>query len=247
MIADFFFNGYTIGLLTRIEECVMRLILLGAPGAGKGTQAELLAKDFGIPKISTGDMLRAAVSTDSPIGREVKQVIAEGLLVPDALINELVRARISEADCVNGYLFDGYPRTLAQANSLDVAGIVIDAVIEIAVTDEEIMERLVGRRIHQSSGRVYHTIYNPPRVANQDDDTGEPLIQREDDKLETVRKRLEIYHEQTEPLIAWYRQSSALKKIPYIRVQGHGSVEDIYNQITQQLLKISENLEHKMT
>lgn len=225
----------------------MRLILLGAPGAGKGTQAELLAKHFKIPKISTGDMLRTAVSAGSPIGLKVKQIMAEGLFVPDELINELVAERITKPDCRNGYLFDGYPRTLAQAKSLDNAGIAIDAVIEISVADEEIMTRLVGRRIHEGSGRIYHTIYNPPRVFDHDDDTGEPLIQREDDKPETVKKRLEIYHEQTEPLVVWYRQSTAFKKIPYIKVQGNGTVEDIYNQIEQELLKIPDNLVHKTT
>lgn len=225
----------------------MRLILLGAPGAGKGTQAKLIGKGFGIPQISTGDMLRAAVSSGSPIGHQVKEIMAEGLLVPDALINELVTFRISQADCVNGYLFDGYPRTLPQAQSLVAGCIAIDAVIEIAVADEEIMTRLEGRRVHEGSGRVYHTLYNSPKVPNQDDYTGETLVQREDDTAETVKKRLEIYHRQTEPLIAWYKQSAELTNMHYIKIKGQGSMHDIYKKIEQELLKISKSLEHKAT
>jgi len=212
----------------------MRLMLLGAPGAGKGTQAELLCKAFEIPKISTGDMLRAEVSAGSPKGLKVKDLMAAGQLVPDDLMNELVKDRIKH--CENGYLFDGYPRTVAQAESLEDSRITFDAVIEIFVPDEEIIERLAGRRIHPASGRVYHTRYNRPKVSDQDDETHEPLIQRDDDKPETIKKRLAVYHEQTEPLIDAYKKlAERNRRLRYIRVPGHGAVEDIFHQIKEKL------------
>ncbi len=213
----------------------MKLVLLGAPGAGKGTQAELLCKKLGIPKISTGDMLRAAIAAGTSVGHQVKDIIAAGQLVPDDLINELVQIRIQEPDCKKGYLFDGYPRTLAQAQSLENSGIGLDAIIEIYVSDEEIIARLGGRRIHVASGRVYHTLYNPPKVPNQDDETGEALIQREDDKPKTIKKRLSVYHAQTEPLIDWYKKRAGQEAIRYIAIEGHGRVEEIYKQIENQL------------
>lgn len=213
----------------------MRVILLGAPGAGKGTQSELLAEDFKIPKISTGDMLRAAIAANTSIGQQVKDIIAAGHLVQDTIINALVKDRISQSDCVQGYLFDGYPRTLAQAENLESAGIPIDIVIEIDVSDKEIIERLAGRRIHPSSGRVYHTIYNPPLIAEQDNETHEPLVQREDDKPGTIKKRLEEYHLQTEPLIAWYKKRAAKNQLRYIHIAGTGTVESIYKQIKEEL------------
>jgi adenylate kinase len=210
-------------------------MLLGAPGAGKGTQAELLCKRLGIPKISTGDMLRAAIAAGTLVGHQVKDIIAAGQLVPDDLINELVQLRIKQADCAKGYLFDGYPRTLAQAQSLKNSGIVLDAVIEIYVSDDEIISRLAGRRIHAASGRVYHTLYNPPKILDQDDETGEPLIQRDDDKPETVKKRLSVYHAQTEPLIDWYKTLKAQGVIEYFEIEGHGTVQEIFNQIRDKL------------
>lgn len=214
----------------------MRVVLLGAPGVGKGTQSELLAKDFKIPKISTGDMLRAAIAEGTSIGQQVKEVIAAGQLVSETLVNELVKARIVQPDCAEGYLLDGYPRTLFQAESLDGLGIVLDAVIEIDLSDQEIIARLEGRRIHVASGRVYHTVYNPPRVSNQDDETGEPLLHREDDQLETIQKRLAIYHQQTEPLVTWYRARAKENKLRYIQIQGTGTVKTVYERIREALL-----------
>ncbi len=206
----------------------MRVILLGAPGAGKGTQAGFITKKFGIPQISTGDMLRAAVKAGTELGLAAKSIMDAGGLVSDDLIINLVKERITEADCANGFLFDGFPRTIPQAQALKDAGVVIDHVVEIAVDDEEIVGRIAGRRVHPASGRVYHTEHNPPKVTGKDDVTGEELIQREDDKEETVRHRLSVYHSQTKPLVDFYQQLSAAEGTPkYSHIPGIGSVEDI--------------------
>ena len=206
----------------------MRVILLGAPGAGKGTQARFITEKFGIPQISTGDMLRAAVKAESPLGLQVKEVMASGGLVSDEIIIGLIKERIVAADCANGFLFDGFPRTIPQAEALRDAGVDIDHVLEIAVEDAEIISRMSGRRVHPASGRTYHVQYNPPKVEGQDDETGEALIQREDDKEETVRKRLELYHAQTKPLVDFYQNLASATGTPkYSCVAGVGSVEDI--------------------
>ena len=216
----------------------MRVILLGAPGAGKGTQAQFIKEQFNIPQISTGDMLRAAVIAGTPLGLEAKKVMDAGGLVSDDIILGLVKERISEDDCANGFLFDGFPRTIPQAQALVEQGVDIDFVVEIDVDDEEIIERLSGRRVHPSSGRVYHVKYNPPKEADKDDETGEELVQRDDDKEETVRKRLEVYQSQTRPLVDFY-QDLAKKhdaKAPrYVRVAGVGSVDDIRNRVLEAL------------
>lgn len=210
----------------------MRVILLGAPGAGKGTQARFITEKFGIPQISTGDMLRAAVKAGSPLGLKVKDVMASGGLVSDEIIIDLIKERIAETDCANGFLFDGFPRTIPQAEALKAAGVTIDHVLEIAVEDEEIVKRMAGRRFHQASGRTYHVEYNPPKVAGKDDVTGEELIQREDDKEETVRHRLSIYHSQTKPLVDFYQQLSAAEGTPkYSLVPGVGTVDEITAQV----------------
>ncbi len=214
----------------------MRLILLGGPGAGKGTQAGFITKKFGIPQISTGDMLRAAVKAGTSLGLEAKKYMDSGGLVPDDVIIGLVKERIKESDCEKGFLFDGFPRTIPQAEAMKDAGVNIDYVVEIAVPDEEIIKRMSGRRCHLASGRTYHIIFNPPKVEGKDDVTGEPLVQRDDDKEETVRKRLEVYHAQTEPLVDFYKKweesgdSSAPK---YLKIDGVGSV----NEITEQIFK----------
>ncbi len=216
----------------------MKLILLGAPGAGKGTQAQFLTKKYGIPQISTGDMLRAAVKAGSPLGLKVKEVMASGGLVSDETIIELIEERITQEDCKNGYLFDGFPRTIPQAEALKKRDINIDAVVEINVPDEEIVKRLSGRRVHEASGRIYHIDHNPPTVSGKDNETGEPLIQREDDQEETVRKRLGVYHSQTSPLIEYYSSLSAKggEKAPrYVVVNGVGAMADIRAQIVQGL------------
>jgi len=206
----------------------MRVILLGAPGAGKGTQAQFICERFGIPQISTGDMLRAAVKAGTELGKQVKEVMDTGGLVSDDLIIGLIKERITQDDCAKGFLFDGFPRTIPQAEALVEAGIDIDRVLEIAVADEEIVARLSGRRVHPGSGRVYHVDHNPPKVAGKDDVTGEDLIQRDDDKEETVRKRLEVYHTQTKPLVDFYQKLSAAKGTPKCaKVEGIGSVEQI--------------------
>jgi adenylate kinase len=212
----------------------MRLILLGPPGAGKGTQAQFIMQTYGIPQISTGDMLRAAVKAGTPLGIAVKKVMDGGSLVSDDIIIELVQDRLREADCANGYLFDGFPRTIPQAEALRAANVPIDYVLEFDVPDDEIVRRMSGRRVHPASGRTYHIVFNPPRVADRDDITGEPLIQREDDREDTVKKRLQIYHRQTEPLVAWYAgwTASGDPKAPrYRRVEGLGSVDTIRDAV----------------
>ncbi len=206
----------------------MRVILLGAPGAGKGTQAGFITKKFAIPQISTGDMLRAAVKAESPLGLKVKSVMASGGLVSDDIIIDLIKERILADDCAKGFLFDGFPRTIPQAEALRDAGVEIDHVIEIAVEDEEIVGRIAGRRMHPASGRTYHIEHNPSKVAGKDDETGEDLIQREDDKEETVRHRLSVYHSQTKPLVAFYQDLAAANGTPkYSAIEGVGSVEQI--------------------
>jgi adenylate kinase len=212
----------------------MRLILLGGPGAGKGTQASFIKEKFGIPQISTGDMLRAAVKAGTPLGIAAKKVMDSGALVSDDIIIGLVKERIKETDCAKGFLFDGFPRTIPQADAMKAAGVDLDYVVEIAVDDSEIVERMSGRRSHQPSGRTYHVKFNPPKVAGKDDVTGEDLIQREDDKEETVKKRLDVYHEQTEPLIAYYgdwAKSGAANAPKYVRIPGVGKVEEIRDRI----------------
>lgn len=206
----------------------MRLILLGPPGAGKGTQARYICDAYAIPQISTGDMLRAAVSEGSPLGLAASKVMGAGGLVSDVIIIGLVRDRLRKPDCRNGYLFDGFPRTIPQADAMRDAGVALDYVLEIDVPDEVIVERMSGRRVHLTSGRTYHVKYNPPKIPDRDDVTGEPLVQREDDREETVKKRLAVYHVQTEPLIAYYKQwpargDSAAPK--YRSVDGTGTVE----------------------
>lgn len=212
----------------------MRVILLGAPGAGKGTQAQLIMEKFGIPQISTGDMLRAAVKAGTQLGLQAKDIMASGGLVSDDLIIALVKERITQSDCNNGFLFDGFPRTIPQAEALLEAGIAIDHVIEIDVADEEIVARLSGRRVHEASGRVYHILHNAPKVVDHDDITGEPLVQRPDDLEETVRKRLNVYHAQTKPLVGFYQNLAAAgkKHAPtYTRIDGVGSVDSIRKQL----------------
>jgi adenylate kinase len=208
----------------------VRLILLGPPGAGKGTQAGFIRDAYNIPQISTGDMLRAAVKAGTPLGLAAKKVMDSGALVSDDIIIGLVNDRLRAADCANGYLFDGFPRTIPQAEALKGAGVALDYVLEIDVPDGAIIERMSGRRVHVASGRTYHVKYNPPKVADRDDVTGEPLIQREDDREETVKKRLDVYHAQTEPLIAYYARWGATgdARAPRFRkVEGVGSVEAI--------------------
>lgn len=207
----------------------MRIILLGAPGAGKGTQAQFITEKYGIPQISTGDMLRAAVKAGTPLGLQAKDIMASGGLVSDDLIIALVKDRIAQDDCAKGFLFDGFPRTIPQAEAMLEAGVDIDHVLEIAVADEEIVKRMSGRRVHPASGRTYHVIYNPPKTEGKDNETGEDLIQREDDQEETVRKRLSVYHDQTEPLVGFYKDLAASgKKAPqYSCVAGVGSLDEI--------------------
>ncbi|MEK9542229.1 MAG: adenylate kinase [Luminiphilus sp.] len=211
----------------------MRIILLGAPGAGKGTQAQFLCEQFGIPQISTGDMLRAAVAEGSELGLQAKSIMDSGGLVSDELIINLVKARLQQPDCEAGCLFDGFPRTIPQAQAMVDANIAVDHVIEIAVDDEEIVGRLSGRRVHPASGRIYHVVHNPPVEDGKDDATGEPLMQRDDDQEETVRKRLSVYQQQTRPLVDFYRELDGPR---YHRIDGVGSVEDISAAIKNTLL-----------
>lgn len=212
----------------------MRLILLGAPGAGKGTQANFIKEKFNIPQISTGDMLRAAVKAGTPLGLEAKAIMDAGGLVRDDIIIGLVKERIAEADCAHGFLFDGFPRTIPQAEAMIAAGVDIDYVVEIDVPDAAIVERMAGRRVHVASGRTYHVKFNPPKVEGRDDVTGEELIQRADDEEETVKKRLAVYHEQTEVLVSFYGKLAAsgeAKAPKYVKVNGVGDVEQIRDQI----------------
>ena len=216
----------------------MRLILLGGPGAGKGTQAAFIAERFSIPQISTGDMLRAAVDADSALGRQAKAVMDAGRLVSDELILDLVKERIAKPDCANGFLFDGFPRTIAQAEALKEQGIDIDYVVEIDVDDSEIVRRMSGRRVHLGSGRTYHVEFNPPARPGKDDLTGEDLIQREDDREEVVKKRLQVYHEQTEPLIAYFRGLADARgdgAPKFVRIDGIGDVERVRADIVAAL------------
>jgi len=208
----------------------MRLILLGPPGAGKGTQANYIKEKFGIPQISTGDMLRAAVKAGTKLGLEAKKIMDAGGLVNDDIIIGLVKDRLTAADCKSGYMFDGFPRTIPQADAMKEAGVPIDFVLEIDVPDSEIINRMSGRRVHLASGRTYHVVFNPPKVEGKDDVTGEPLIQRDDDKEETVKKRLEVYHQQTEALVEYYGKWAAAGSPgapKYRRIDGLGKVEDI--------------------
>ena len=208
----------------------MRLILLGAPGAGKGTQAAFICQQYGIPQISTGDMLRAAVKAGTPLGVQAKAVMDAGQLVSDELIINLVKDRIAQPDCANGFLFDGFPRTIPQADAMKAAGVKLDHVLEIDVPFDAIIERMSGRRSHPASGRTYHITFNPPKVEGKDDVTGEPLVQRADDQEDTVRKRLDVYSQQTRPLVDYYSQWAAREPAAapkYRAIQGTGSVEEI--------------------
>jgi adenylate kinase len=212
----------------------MRLILLGGPGAGKGTQAAFITKRYGIPQISTGDMLRAAVKAGTPLGLAAKKVMDRGDLVSDDIIIGLVKERIKAPDCAKGFLFDGFPRTIPQAESMKAAQVPIEHVVELAVDDPVIIERMSGRRVHLPSGRSYHVKYNPPKNAMVDDATGEPLVQREDDREETVKKRLAVYHEQTEPLVSYYAKWAATgdpRAPKYHRIDGLGKVEEVRDRI----------------
>ncbi|MBI5109929.1 MAG: adenylate kinase [Rhodocyclales bacterium] len=215
----------------------MRIILLGGPGAGKGTQAGFIKEKFGIPQISTGDMLRAHVKQGTELGRQAKAVMEAGGLVSDEIIIGMVKARLQDDDCRDGYLFDGFPRTIPQAEAMQAAGVKIDAVVEIAVDDEEIIRRMSGRRVHPGSGRSYHQVFNPPRVAGHDDLTGEPLVQRDDDKEEVVRQRLRVYHEQTRPLVDFYSRLSSRDPSAgrCIKVLGTGKVESVRDTIFGEL------------
>lgn len=216
----------------------MRIILLGPPGAGKGTQAKFITEQYGIPQISTGDMLRAAVKAGTELGMKAKNIMESGGLVSDELIIALVKERIEEPDCVNGFLFDGFPRTIPQAQALIDAGVKIDYVIEIFVEDEEIIARLSGRRVHEASGRIYHIAHNPPLTEGLDDTTGESLIQRADDSAETVRKRLDVYHEQTEPLVSFYTELAASNPegaADYLRIDGVGDLDTVQQRLVNAL------------
>ena len=215
----------------------MRIILLGAPGAGKGTQAQILKDKFNIPQISTGDMLRAAIKANTKLGLEAKQFMDSGALVPDQLIIELVKERIQNEDCKQGFLLDGFPRTIPQAEAMKQASISIDIVIEIDVPDNVIVERLSGRRTHLASGRIYHIQNNPPKIQDKDDITGEPLVQRDDDKKETILKRLDVYHSQTKPLVDYYSKwaASENKGLRYIKINGLGDVKEIQKTIFDQI------------
>jgi len=216
----------------------MKLILLGAPGAGKGTQAAFITEKYGIPQISTGDMLRAAVKAGTPLGLEAKKVMDAGQLVSDEIILGLIKERLKQPDCAKGFLFDGFPRTIPQAEALRTQGVDLDFVLEIDAPDEEIIKRMSGRRVHPTSGRTYHMTFNPPKVAGKDDATGEELIQRDDDREETVRKRLDVYHSQTKPLVEFYSKWAAAgnaKAPQYRRIAGVGSLDAIKNALLASL------------
>lgn len=214
----------------------MRIILLGGPGAGKGTQGDFICKRFGIPKISTGDMLRAAVKAGTELGRQAKTVMDAGGLVSDDIILGLIRERVAQDDCAAGVLFDGFPRTIPQAEGLATTGIAIDHIVDIEVDDEEIVRRMSGRRVHPGSGRTYHVAFNPPKISGKDDITGEGLVQRDDDSEQTVRNRLAIYHDQTKPLVDWYSKAAAGdESMKYDRIQGVGTVEEIRDRIFKAL------------
>ena len=216
----------------------MRLILLGAPGAGKGTQAAFICQQYGIPQISTGDMLRAAVKAGTPLGLQAKAVMDAGQLVSDELIINLVKERLTQPDCANGFLFDGFPRTIPQADAMKEAGVKLDYVLEIDVPFDAIIERMSGRRSHPASGRTYHVKFNPPKVADKDDVTGEPLIQRDDDKEDTVRKRLDVYSQQTRPLVDYYgnwAKAEPETAPKYRAISGTGSVDEITSRALQAL------------
>lgn len=209
----------------------MNILLLGAPGAGKGTQAQFITKAYGIPQISTGDMLRAAIKAQTPLGLEAKKIMDEGGLVRDDIIIGMVKERIAQPDCANGFLFDGFPRTLAQAEAMQAAGVVLDAVVEIDVPDAVIIERMSGRRVHLPSGRTYHIRHNPPKTDGKDDETGEDLVQRDDDKEETVKKRLQVYHDQTAVLIGFYSGLNGASAPRYIKIDGTQPVETVRDQV----------------
>nr|WP_278991203.1 adenylate kinase [Plesiomonas shigelloides] len=211
----------------------MRIILLGAPGAGKGTQAQFIMEKYGIPQISTGDMLRSAVKAGTELGLQAKAIMDAGQLVTDELIISLVKERIAQEDCRNGFLLDGFPRTIPQADAMKEAGIDVDFVLEFDVPDQVIVERMSGRRVHPASGRVYHVVYNPPKVEGKDDVTGEDLIIRADDEAETVRKRLAIYHEQTEPLVAYYTKEADAGNTRYFKLDGTRNVDAVSQELAQ--------------
>lgn len=220
----------------------MRLILLGPPGAGKGTQASFVCRRLGIPQISTGEMLRAAIAAATPLGNRVRQVMDAGELVADSTIIDLVAQRIRADDCRNGFLFDGFPRTIPQAESLLEANIAIDHVLEIRLQDEVVVTRISGRRVHEASGRTYHVRFSPPRVPNIDDQTGDALIQRDDDREETVRERLRVYHEQTHPLVGFYRNLARSGSVDFSVIDGSASVEEIEREIFQ-VLRLTDGFE----
>lgn len=213
----------------------MRIILLGAPGVGKGTQAQFMMKAFGIPQISTGDMLRAAIKAGTPLGVEAKKVMDAGQLVSDDLIIGLVKERIAQDDCANGFLLDGFPRTIPQAEATKAAGVEIDWVLEFDVADDVIVERMSGRRVHPGSGRVYHVVYNPPKVEGKDDETGEDIVIRPDDEADTVRKRLAVYHEQTKPLVDFYQKEAESGRCKYHKLDGTKPVPEVSQELKQLL------------
>lgn len=213
----------------------MRIVLLGSPGSGKGTQAEFLTRHFGIPQVSTGDMLRAAVREGTGLGRRAKSVMDAGGLVPDDLTVALVQERLARPDCEDGFVLDGFPRTIPQAEALHDTGVDLDAAVEVTVDDEEIVRRMSGRRVHPASGRVYHLEHRPPRVEGRDDETGEPLVQRDDDREETVRTRLSVYREQTAPVAGYYRERAARGQLRFARVDGAGEVEEVRARLLEAL------------
>lgn len=215
----------------------MKIMLLGMPGAGKGTQAQFLIQKYGIPQISTGDMLRAAIKAGTPLGREAKQFMDKGELVPDRVVIELVKERVKAPDCATGFIIDGFPRTIGQAEALHQAGIEFDHVIEFRVNDDEVLKRLSGRRVHPASGRTYHVAFNPPRVPDRDDVTGEPLVQRPDDAEATVRHRIATYHTQTEPLVDYYKKRSAGGVPRYLAMNAGGSVESVRDELFSALAR----------